>query len=117
MRSSEEVKKIILEIAEKDGRIRAVLLNGSRANSKITPDKFQDFDIVYIVTEIESFLSDHSWIKIFGEILIMQLPDEMIICNEKKRASFAYLMLFKDGNRIDLTLLPKKLIKKRIRPR
>lgn len=107
MRSSEEIKKIILEVAEKDVRIRAVLLNGSRANPKITPDKFQDFDIVYIVTEIESFLSEHNWIKIFGDILIMQLPDEMVLYNEKKGYSFAYLMLFKDGNRIDLTLFPK----------
>src|SRR5580692_11757363 len=90
MRSSEEIKKIILEVAEKDVRIRAVLLNGSRANPKITPDKFQDFDIVYIVTEIESFLSEHNWIKIFGEILIMQLPDDMVLANEKKKPSFAY---------------------------
>jgi aminoglycoside 6-adenylyltransferase len=107
MRSSEEIKQLILEKAEKDSRIRASLLNGSRANSKIVPDKFQDFDVVYIVTDIESFLSDHNWIKIFGDILIMQLPDEMVFYNEKKRSSFAYLMLFKDGNRIDLTLFPK----------
>jgi len=107
MRTNEEIKKIILEIAEKESKIRAILLNGSRANPKIVPDKFQDFDVVYIVNEIESFLSDHNWIKIFGDILIMQLPDEMAIYNEKKKSSFAYLMLFKDGNRIDLTLFPK----------
>ena len=106
MRSSEEIKKIILEKAENDPRIRAVLLNGSRANSKIAPDRFQDFDVVYIVNEIKSFISDHNWIKIFGDILIMQPPDEMIIDNEKKRSLFSYLMFFKDGNRIDLTLFP-----------
>jgi aminoglycoside 6-adenylyltransferase len=111
MRSSEEIKKLVLEKAEGDERIRAVLLNGSRANSIIAPDKFQDFDVVYIVTEIESFLSDHNWIKIFGDILIMQLPDEMIVYNEKKKSSFAYLMLFKDGNRIDLTLFPINKLK------
>jgi aminoglycoside 6-adenylyltransferase len=107
MRSTKEIKNIILAIAENDARVKAVLLNGSRANPKTAPDKFQDFDIVFIVNEIESFLSDHNWIKIFGDILIMQLPDEMIIYNEKKRSSFAYLMLFNDGNRIDLTLFPK----------
>jgi aminoglycoside 6-adenylyltransferase len=111
MRSSEEIKKLILKKAEADERIRAVLLNGSRADPKIAPDKFQDFDIVFIVNEIENFLSDHDWIKILGDILIMQLPDEMIIYNEKKRSSFAYLMLFKDGNRIDLTLFPKDKLK------
>ena len=111
MRSSEEIKKIIVEKAESDNRIRAVLLNGSRANTKILPDKFQDFDIVYVVNQIESFVSDHNWINIFGDILIMQLPDEMIFYNEKKRYSFSYLMLFKDGNRIDLTLFPVDKLK------
>ncbi|HLY70377.1 MAG TPA: aminoglycoside 6-adenylyltransferase [Puia sp.] len=107
MRPSEEIKKLILEKAEKDSRIRAVLLNGSRANPKIKPDRFQDFDIVYIVTETESFLSDHDWIRVFGEILIMQLPAEMEFPTGQKKSSFAYLALFKDGNRIDLTLFPK----------
>src|SRR5579863_10205105 len=107
MRPSEEIKKLILEKAEKDSRIRAVLLNGSRANPKIKPDRFQDFDIVYIVTETESFLSDHDWIRVFGEILIMQLPAEMEFPKGQKKSSFAYLALFKDGNRIDLTLFPK----------
>ena len=85
MQSSEEIKKIILEKATSDNRIRAVLLNGSRANTKIIPDKFQDFDIVYVVNEIESFVSDHNWINIFGDILIMQLPDKMVIYNEEEK--------------------------------
>jgi aminoglycoside 6-adenylyltransferase len=106
MRSSEEIKKIILDRAESDELVRAVLLIGSRANPKITPDRFQDFDIVYLVTEMESFVSGHHWIDIFGDRLIMQLPDEMILGNEKKGPAFHYLMLFEDGNRIDLTLFP-----------
>ncbi len=111
MNRDEEIKKMILDKAENDSRIRSVLLNGSRANAKIARDKFQDFDIVYIVSETESFLSDHSWIRIFGDLLIMQMPDEMIIDNKKQGSSFAYLMLFKDGNRIDLTLYPSDKFK------
>ena len=67
MRNEVEVITLILNIAKTDERIRAVLINGSRANPKIKQDKFQDFDIVYIVNKIDSFLSDHSWIDIFGE--------------------------------------------------
>ena len=76
----------------------------------MAPDKYQDFDIVYIVTGIESFISDHSWTNIFGDILIRQLPDEMDVGKEPgapENFGFAYLMLFEDGNRIDLTLFPK----------
>jgi aminoglycoside 6-adenylyltransferase len=106
MRSEIEIKNLIIKLATEDDRIRAVLLNGSRANPKAEADNLQDFDIVCVVTEIDTFLSDHNWIDIFGERLLMQMPDEMTFGGENKKSSFSYLMLFKDGNRIDLTLFP-----------
>ncbi len=50
----------MLDKANGDGRIRAVLLNGSRANHSIQPDQWQDFDIVYIVNEMDSFIANHN---------------------------------------------------------
>lgn len=114
MRSETEIKNLILDFAKKDDRIRAVLLNGSRANPNIKPDRLQDFDIVFVVDNLESFTIDHSWTNIFGEKIIFQLPDEMTFENNdsfREKISFAYLMLFKDKNRIDLTLFPKQKIK------
>ncbi len=118
MRTSEEVKKLIIEVATNDKRIRAVLLNGSRANSKISPDMYQDFDVVYVVDSIENFISDKSWTDIFGDKLIWQLPDEMVVGERKPENTgrFSLLMLFTDGNRIDLTLLPKREITKDYKP-
>ena len=112
MRSPEEIKKLIIDFARSDERIRAVLLNGSRANSKISPDEYQDYDIVYVVDNIESFISDKGWTNVFGDKLIWQLPDEMVVGNEESdRASqFSLLMIFTDANRIDLTLLSKTRI-------
>ena len=109
MRSPEEIKKLIIDFARSDERIRAVLLNGSRANSKISPDEYQDYDIVYVVDNIESFISDKGWTNVFGDKLIWQFPDEMVVGNEESdRASqFSLLMIFTDANRIDLTLLSK----------
>lgn len=109
-RNAEEIKKTILEKAQGDDRIRAVLLNGSRANTRLKPDSLQDFDIVFLVNDLESFVSDHHWTSIFGEKLVWQLPDEMQSVDEDtghQSVSFSYLMLFKDGNRIDLTLFPR----------
>jgi len=109
MRSSEEIKKLIIDVAKSEDRIRAVLLNGSRANDKIPPDKYQDFDIVYIVDDVTSFVSDTRWTNVFGDKLIWQLPDDMVIGvkGDKAKDRFALLMLFTDGNRIDLTLINK----------
>ena len=103
MRSAEEIQKLIIEIAKSDDRVRAILLNGSRANNKVLPDKHQDFDIVYIVVNLGSFTSDHSWTNAFGDKIIWQIPCEMSIGEEdnERKSGFSYLMLFKDGNRID----------------
>jgi len=105
MRSEEEVLNLILQVAKIDERIRAVLLTGSKADPNAKKDIFQDFDIIYIVIEKETFLNNHSWIDIFGERLILQLPEEMTF-GEKDNYAFHYLMRFTDGNRIDLTLFP-----------
>ena len=114
MRNETEIKNLITDFAAKDDRIRAVLLNGSRANPNIQHDKLQDFDLVFIVSDHESFISDHNWTNLFGEKLIYQLPDEMTFGKENNHAEiigFHYLMLFKDGNRIDITLFPIKYVK------
>ncbi len=118
MRTADEIKKIILDKAKTDNRIRAVLLNGSRADQKRPPDVLQDFDIVYIVHQMDSFIADHDWTSIFGEKLIWQMPDEMELFSQKEKLSdsFHYLMLYKDGHRIDLTLFPMEQFETRFTP-
>ncbi len=106
MRSESEMLDLILSIARRDERVRAVIMNGSRVNPNVPKDFFQDFDVIYLVTEKESFLADPSWIEVFGELMIMQLPDEMSDQPGEGGDQYAYLMQFADGNRIDLTLYP-----------
>jgi aminoglycoside 6-adenylyltransferase len=110
VRSEQEIISQILHVANTNDLIRAVLLTGSRADPKIVKDNFQDFDITYIVRQLEPFLKDKHWIDVFGERLILQLPEEMTI-GEKNEHAFHFLMLFKDGNRIDLTLFPLEKMK------
>ena len=111
MKSEAEIRKLIIDVATNNDRIRAVLMNGSRANPNIPRDKYQDFDVVFIVKNFKDFTSDHSWVNVFGEIIIRQLPDEMIF-GTRDPDGFGYLMILEDGNRIDLTLYPiEKVIK------
>ncbi|NKE03966.1 aminoglycoside 6-adenylyltransferase [Mesobacillus selenatarsenatis] len=105
MRSEKVMYDLILRVAEEDERIRAVYMNGSRTNPNVPKDIFQDYDIVYVVTEIASFLEDEDWINIFGDLLMLQEPDKMdqqIGLKRDLERSYGYLMLFTDGNRIDL---------------
>jgi len=106
MRSNNEIQQQILDIATSDPRIKAVLLNGSRANDNVAPDPYQDFDLVFVVQELAPFLADHTWTDIFGKKILWQLPDEMSFGTEEAKDGFTYLMVFEDGHRIDLTLFP-----------
>jgi len=115
MRSEHEMLELIVNTAKFDERIRAVILNGSRANPHAKHDLFQDFDIVYLVTEAASFYHDFNWIKCFGEIMILQLPYDMQDLPHDPSEGFAYLMQFMDGNRIDLNITPIERLSERLR--
>ena len=104
VRNSHLMFQMILDFAREDSRVRAVYLNGSRANPNAPVDPYQDFDIVYLVTELDSFLADDSWIDRFGPRLILQTPEAMR--NPLGIGHFNWMMLFADGNRLDLTLIP-----------
>lgn len=106
MRSEQEMLDLILDTARNDDRIRAVILNGSRANPNAPKDFFQDYDVVYIVTDPLPFRNNFEWIKRFGDLMILQLPDEMRDPPAADDEGFAYLMQFADGNRIDLGIYP-----------
>ena len=104
MRSEQEMLELILNNAKSDDRIRAVMMNGSRVNPKAQRDIFQDFDIIYFVNDLDSFTNDHTWIEIFGEIMILQMPEDMEAPPPMNDGHFAYLMQFTDGNRIGKAL-------------
>ena len=106
MRSEQEMLDLILNTVQDDDRIRVVIMNGSRTNPNAPRDIFQDFDILYLVTAIEPFIADLTWINRFGERMILQMPETMQDPPPANDGFFTYLMQFADGNRIDLGLFP-----------
>ncbi|RIX51549.1 aminoglycoside 6-adenylyltransferase [Paenibacillus nanensis] len=106
MRSEQEMMDLLLNFARNDNRIRAAVLEGSRTNRNISPDRFQDFDISYFVTDMDSFKSNDQWLDSFGDRLILQKPEDMELFPAELGNWFSYLILFEDGNKIDLTLIP-----------
>ena len=101
MRAETEMLNLILQTA-KTIQVKAVAMSGSRTNSKALKDEFQDYDLVYVVDDIDNLTSDLSWLDQLGKRIIEQ---EVSLGNRR-----LYLMLFEDGNRIDLTLCPKEYI-------
>ena len=98
MRTETEMLDVILQTA-KTLKVKAVAMSGSRTDTKAPKDEFQDYDVVYIVDDLDNLTSDLAWLDQFGTPIIEQ---HNILGNRR-----LYLMLFEDGNRIDLTLCPK----------
>ena len=101
MRTETEMLDVILQTA-KTLQVKAVAMSGSRTCPKALKDEFQDYDVVYIVDDLYNLMSDLSWLNKFGKRIIEQ---EVSLGHRR-----LYLMLFEDGNRIDLTLCPKEYI-------
>lgn len=106
MRTEQEMFDLILQYAQQDENIRVVVLNGSRANPNIQGDFFQDFDIVFYARDPSALIRNQALILYFGEMMILQLPDEMGVAEFSGDERYAYLMQFLDGNRIDLSICP-----------
>ena len=101
MRTEPEILDLIFQTA-KTLQVKAVAMSGSRTDTKAPKDEFQDYDVVYIVDDLDNLTRDISWLDQFGKRIIEQ---EVTLGHRR-----LYLMLFEDGNRIDLTLCPKEHI-------
>ena len=77
MRSEAEMLELILAFARSREEIRVVVMNGSRVNPNARKDPFQDYDIACYVTNVEPFRGDLNIPRYFGELIILQLPDDM----------------------------------------
>ena len=98
MRTEPEMLDLIFQTA-KTLKAEAVAMSGSRTDTKGPKDEFQDYDVVYVVDDLDNLTSDLAWLDSFGKRIIEQ---HNVLGNRR-----LYLMLFEDGNRIDLTLCPK----------
>ena len=101
-RSEAQMFDLIIQTA-KSLKVEAVAMSGSRTDTKAPKDEFQDYDVVYVVDDLDNLASDLAWLDQFGNCLIEQYN----VLGHRR----LYLMLFEDGNRIDLTLCPKVHIK------
>lgn len=108
MRNEQEILNLIINAAKSDDRVFAAYLKGSRANPNAPKDRYQDFDVMYVVRETESFIQDTSWMSQFGKVVLQQEQNEPFGYGERfgiqsrYEESYSWLLLLEDGNRIDI---------------
>ena len=111
MRNETEMLELIVKTANEDDRIRAVYMSGSRVNCNVPNDALAYYDIVYVVKDTKPFYEDSHYMERFGEILYMQEPDRLDASVGKKldfNEKYTWLVIYTDGNRIDLTVCNEK---------
>ncbi len=95
----------ILSVAKSCDNVRLVLMNGSRVNPREKVDLCSDFDVVYFVDDFDKALKT-KYDEYFEGKMLLHTSDDMIYLKDDRKDVFIFQMLFKDKNRIDLSLRP-----------
>jgi aminoglycoside 6-adenylyltransferase len=109
--SLEQHQKIIDKLVrwgEDEPLLRAIILTSSRAIPHARTDAFSDYDIILILTSIDSFFANRSWLDAFGSVLALY-RDPLTIERGFQRS--AYVTQYEDGLKIDFNLWPVELLK------
>jgi aminoglycoside 6-adenylyltransferase len=112
MRTEKEMLDLILSYARQNEDVRLVFMNGSRVNPNAKKDLFQDYDIIYFVKDVEPYRRNPEIPRYFGEIMILQTPEDMDDPPPANDGGYGYLMQFMDGTRIDLGFNPLEHIQR-----
>lgn len=75
MRSPDQMMALILRVARKDDRIRAIDMHGSHLNPQVKPERRQGATVIDVITGARSFVANSVWGNDFGERIIVEEPD------------------------------------------
>lgn len=64
MRTETEMLDLILQIA-KSLKVEAVAMSGSRTDTKAPKDEFQDYDVVYVVDDLDNLTDELTQARFF----------------------------------------------------
>ena len=56
---------------ERQPLVRAMLLTSSRTNPAAPVDALSDYDVIVVLTDIQPFLADETWLEDFGALLVV----------------------------------------------
>jgi aminoglycoside 6-adenylyltransferase len=97
----DEVIRRLVDWAEGQASIRAMLLTSSRAVPDAPLDAFSDYDVIFVVTEVYPFHADDSWLEDFGRVLVVY-RDPLRLENGLEQVG--RVTLYEDGTKIDYTV-------------
>ncbi|MDP9372128.1 MAG: aminoglycoside 6-adenylyltransferase [Chloroflexota bacterium] len=88
--------------------VRALLLTSSQANPDAPVDRLSDHDVIIVVADTHPFVTDEGWVRAYDTPLVC-FRDSHVLEGER---TYARLVLYADGTKIDYTLWPVALLAK-----
>ena len=106
---AQEVIESLIQWAEHQPLVRAMLLTSSRAIPKASADVFSDYDVILAVRDVQPFYKDRTWLEAFGQVLVLY-RDPLILDGGLERS--AYVTQYENGLKIDFSLWPVELLQR-----
>jgi len=86
-----------------------MLLTSSHTNPTATVDRFSDYDVIFIVTNIKPLLESEDWLENFGKVLTVYRDPVRL---EYGFERFIHVTQYEDGCKIDFTVWPVELLQR-----
>lgn len=106
--SNEEVLQQLVQWADEQPSVRAVILTSSRAIPHAQTDAFSDYDVILALTDVKPFYENRNWLEAFGRVLALY-RDPLILDRGFQRS--AYVTQYEDSLKIDFSLWPVELLR------
>jgi len=86
--------------------VRALILTSTRASPHARLDRFSDYDVIVVASEIAPY-ADDGWLGDFGRVLVLYRDP---VHQEHGLDTFARITQYEDGLKIDFTLWPVTMV-------
>lgn len=107
--TTSDILRQLIEWAEPQDLIRAMLLTSTRTNPHAPVDAFSDYDVVLVVRDIHPFHAKRAWLEHFGRVLVLY-QDPIQADSDYGLERFANVTQYESGLKIDFTLWPVELL-------
>jgi len=107
--SENEIIERLIEWAEHQPLVRAMLLTSSRAIPNAPVDVFSDYDVILALRDVHPFHEDRTWLEAFGPVLALYRdplePDEGFLKS-------GYVVQFENNLKIDFSLWAVEILQR-----
>jgi aminoglycoside 6-adenylyltransferase len=112
--ATNDVIRRLVQWADRQTTVRAMLLTSTRAIPHATVDALSDYDVILVTPDIQPFVADRSWLADFGEVLVVYW-DPILHDRDTGIVRSGNVTQYADGLKIDFNLWLVALLEQIVR--